>query len=94
MCDEIYGPPLNDGLIGKKGNITNDSNCKKINKNTMSRAHMASTSPPPLPVAKTGKIHLNEEITPLLPAGIGERFSQNKYNLGHAALLRRCELLL
>jgi hypothetical protein len=34
-------------------------------------------SPPPLPlrVAKTGKNHLNEEITPLLSTGTGERFS-------------------
>ncbi len=49
-------------------------------------------SPPPLRVAKTGKNHLNEEITPLLPTGIGERFIQTISNLGHAALLRRCEL--
>ncbi len=33
-----------------------------------------------------------EEITPLLPTGIGEIFSQTISNLGHAALLRRCEL--
>jgi hypothetical protein len=45
-------------------------------------------------VAKTGKNHLNEEITPLLPTGIGERFSQTISNLGNAALLRRCELPL
>jgi hypothetical protein len=46
-------------------------------------------------VAKTGKNHLNEEITTsLLPTGIGERFSQTISNLGHAALLRRCELPL
>ncbi len=31
-------------------------------------------------VAKTGKNQLNEEITPLLPTGIGERFSQNISN--------------
>ena len=37
----------------------------------------------------------DEEITPLLPhSGIGERFSQTISNLGHAALLRRCELPL
>jgi hypothetical protein len=41
-------------------------------------------------VAKTGKHQLYEEITPLLPTGIGERFSQTISNLGHAALLRRC----
>jgi hypothetical protein len=50
--------------------------------------------PPPLCVAKAGKNHLTEENTPLLPTGIGERFSQTISNLGHAALLRRCELPL
>jgi hypothetical protein len=50
--------------------------------------------PPPTSYTrgKAGRNHLNEEITPLLPTGIGERFSQNISNLGHAALLRRCEL--
>ncbi len=43
---------------------------------------------------KAGRNHLNEEITPLLLTGIGERFSQTISNLGHAALLRRCELRL
>jgi hypothetical protein len=58
-------------------------------------SHRALTpSPSPLRVAKTGKNHLNEESTPLLPTGIGERFSQTIENLGHAALLRRCELPL
>jgi hypothetical protein len=46
----------------------------------------------PLPllllVAKAGKNHLNKEITPLLPAGIGEQYSKTISNLGHAALLR------
>ncbi len=51
----------------------------------------ADSLPPPPRVAKTGKNHLNEEITPLLPTGIGERFSQTISTLGHAALLRRCE---
>jgi hypothetical protein len=50
--------------------------------------------PPPLRVAKTGENNLNEEITPLLPTGIGERFSQTISNLGHAALLCHCELPL
>jgi hypothetical protein len=50
--------------------------------------------PPPLRVAKTGENHLNEEITPLLPTVIGERFSQTISNLGHAALLCQCELPL
>ncbi len=31
-------------------------------------------SPLPLHVAKTGRNHLNEEFTSLLPTGIGERF--------------------
>ncbi len=57
--------------------------------------HRAPThSPVPLRVAKTGKNHLNEEITSLLPTGIGERCSQTISYLGHAALLRRCELAL
>ncbi len=45
------------------------------------------TPPPPLRVAKAGRNHLNEEITPLLPTGIGERYSQTISNLGHVALL-------
>ncbi len=36
----------------------------------------------------------NEEITPLLHTGIGERYSKALSNLGHAAPLRRCELPL
>jgi hypothetical protein len=48
-------------------------------------------SPPlPLRVATAGNNHLNKEITPLLPTGIGERCSQTISNLGQAALLRRC----
>jgi hypothetical protein len=45
--------------------------------------------PPPLRVAKAGRNHLNEEIAPLLPAWIGERYSQSISNLGHVTLLRR-----
>jgi hypothetical protein len=50
---------------------------------------------PPLPLsaAKAGRNHLNENI-PLLPAGIGERYSQTISKLCQAALLRRCELPL
>jgi hypothetical protein len=48
--------------------------------------------PPSSTLGKAGRNHLNEEITPLLPTGIGERYSQTISNLGHAALLRRCEL--
>ncbi len=52
--------------------------------------------PPPLlqHVAAAGKNNLNEEITPLLPTGIGERYCQTISNLGHAELLRRCEIPL
>ncbi len=50
--------------------------------------------PLPIHVEKAGRNHLNEEITPLLPTGIGERCSQTISNLGHTALLRRCELPL
>ncbi len=51
-------------------------------------------TPLPLRVAKTGKNQLNEELTPLLPTGIGERFNQTISNLGHEAFLRQCELPL
>jgi hypothetical protein len=44
----------------------------------------------PLRVAKAGRNNLNKEIILLLP----ERYSQTVSNLGHAALLLRCELLL
>jgi hypothetical protein len=54
----------------------------------------ADPSPPPLHVATAGENRLNEEIIPLLPTGIGERYCQAISNLGHAALLRRCELPL
>jgi hypothetical protein len=49
-------------------------------------------TPLPLRVAKAGRTHLNEELTPLLPIGRGERYGQTISNLGHAALLCRCEL--
>jgi hypothetical protein len=34
-------------------------------------------------VAKAGRNHLKEEISPLLPTGIGEWYSQTISNLGH-----------
>jgi hypothetical protein len=42
---------------------------------------------PPLPlcVAQAGGNHVNEEIIPLLPTGIGERYSQTISKLGHTA---------
>ncbi len=52
-------------------------------------SYRAPTPFPPICVAKKGENHLNEEITPLLPTGIGERYSPTISNLGHAALLRR-----
>jgi hypothetical protein len=62
--------------------------------NTLSRPQGADPHPPSSTRGKAGRNHWNEEITPLLPTGIGERFSQTKSNLGHAALLRRCEFPL
>ncbi len=47
---------------GKKGGLSG----------TIHRARIIS--PLPLRVAKTGRNHLNEEFTPLLPTGIGARF--------------------
>jgi hypothetical protein len=44
------------------------------------------------PHPQAGRNHLSGEITPLLPIGIGEGYSQTFSNLGHAALWRRCEL--
>jgi hypothetical protein len=41
-----------------------------------------------------GKNHLNDKSTPLLPTGIGWRYSQTISNLGHTALSRGCELHL
>jgi hypothetical protein len=58
------------------------------------RAQGADPPPLRLRVAKVGRKHFNEETTPLLPTGIGERYSQIMSNLGHAALLRRSELPL
>jgi hypothetical protein len=43
----------------------------------------ADSLPLPLHVTKTSKNNVNEEITPLLPTGTGERFSQTISNLGH-----------
>jgi hypothetical protein len=34
-------------------------------------------------VRRAGRNHLNEEIPPLLPTGMGERYSQTISNLGH-----------
>ena len=39
---------------------------------------------------RPGRNHLNEEITSLLLAGIGERYRQTISNFGHAALVRKC----
>jgi hypothetical protein len=62
------------------------------------RSVNAQGADPPPPTSsnrgKAGRNHLIVEITPLLPTGIGELFSQTLSNLGHAALLPRCELPL
>jgi len=50
--------------------------------------------PRPSTRGKAGRNQWNEEITPLLLTGIGERFSQTISNLGDVALLRRGELPL
>ncbi len=57
---------------------------------------MGPDPPPPSSSTrgKAGKNHLNEEIAPLLPIGIGERVSKTISNLEQAALLRRCKLPL
>jgi hypothetical protein len=54
----------------------------------------ADSHPLPSTRVKAGRNNLNEEITPLLPTGIGERYSQTISNLGHTALVRLCELPL
>jgi hypothetical protein len=63
---------------------------------TPSQVEHRVPTPPPLPlrVAKAGRNNFNEEITPILPTGIGDRYSQTISNLGHAAQLRRWELPL
>ncbi len=50
--------------------------------------HHRVPTPPPTPrhVATAGKYHLNEEITPIIPTGIGERYCQTISNLGHAPM--------
>jgi hypothetical protein len=57
-----------------------------------SQSNPQGADPSPSTRGKTGRNNLNEEITPLLPTGIGEQYSQTIQNLGHAAILRRCEL--
>jgi hypothetical protein len=51
-------------------------------------SHRVPTSPP-LPLREGRQV----EITPP-PSGISEQYSQTISNLGHAALLRRCDLPL
>jgi hypothetical protein len=41
---------------------------------------------PPLHVATAGKNNFNEEITPLLPIGIGELYCQTISNIRHASI--------
>ncbi len=55
--------------------------------------HRVPTVPPSSTCSSRAyRNHLNEEITPLLPTGIGEQYCQTISNLGHAALLRLCGL--
>ncbi len=49
---------------------------------------MPTPFPLPLLVAKAGRNHLNEEITPLLLTGIIERYSQTVTNMCQAALTK------
>jgi hypothetical protein len=52
----------------------------------------ADPHPPSSTRGKAGRNQLKEEITHLLPTEIGDQNSQTISNLGHAALVRRCEL--
>ena len=58
------------------------------------RQRVLTLLPPSSTYRKAGRNHLNKEITPLLsPPHWDRRAIQSNYiNLGHAALLRRCEL--
>ncbi len=53
-------------------------------------------TPLTLSAAKAGRNHLNKSSIPLLPTGIGERYSQSEPNhikfMSSSAFLRRCEL--
>jgi hypothetical protein len=62
----------------------------------MNVPHRVLTPPPPPSGTKSGSSSypFNEQNIPLLPTGVGERYSQTKSNLCQAALLRRCELPL
>jgi hypothetical protein len=66
--------------------------CKKNSNKLVKKENNKAPLPLPLQVAKAGRNNLNDKI-PLLPTGIGERYSQTISQLGHAAL-RRCELPL
>ncbi len=61
---------------------------------TYSGSRIQGSKRPRIRIRNTVKNHLNEEINPLLPTGIGERYSQTMSNLEQAALLRRFELPL
>jgi hypothetical protein len=80
-----------DGELGSNKTTANSATFFQINIYNISPVAITGRRPPPPPlrVGKTGKNHLNEEI---IPTRIGERFTIS--NLGHAALLLRCELPL
>ncbi len=55
----------------------------------------ADPNPPSSTRGKAGiELTWKSKIAHLFPTGTGERYSQTMSNLGHAALLRRCELPL
>ncbi len=66
------------------------NHCQQINmivNQCVSGPQGADPPPPSSARGKAGRNNLNEEITPFLPIGIGERYSQTISNLGHAALM-------
>ncbi len=70
----------------------NDSECNHVCYSKQPLPTGCRPLPLPLHIATAGKNHLNADITPLLPSGIGARYCQTISNLGHALLLNRCEL--
>ncbi len=63
--------------------------CFSIQMAFKGKRHRMPTPYPPFSTrGKAGRNHLNQEITPLLPTGVGEWFSQTISNLGHLAPMR------
>jgi hypothetical protein len=59
--------------IPERGETESNGDSKSTNERGPS-SQAADPLPLPLREVKTGRNHLNEEFTPLLPTGIGERF--------------------